>query len=513
MGIKNPIYSILQEERDSPEIRKLLKNSLDMLLNLLNGESGSIMLLDPKKNVLNILSYRGLKEEIARTGEVSLEDRISGYVLKEGTPLILNRGDKFLGRDLPRDDIKSSIVLPIISNGEKIGVISVNRINRGEEFSQSDLDFALLLTRYVFALLVNLITSRKISQELSYLKLVCDVSRELRGHKKLNCLARITTEGMMRLTEGEFGVFLIYEGENERLRAIYSKPKKDPNELLSLEPILNSMLKSREEIFGEAFLYFPIFYKDDVLGALYIEKPDLERYSQEWLKAIELLLEEARFYIKNSLDYSHIEESIRIEERTRMSRELHDIVAQGIAEGIIKAQLIEKLAGKEGKEEVYREVSALESILVRVLNEVRSIIFEERPVKIERKLFDQLRRYMEELNRGSSIEYRLVFSGDERLISQRKKKNIFFIVREALANIRRHSGASSALVELNVMDDGISLIISDDGKGFDMNQYENKRNESFGIKIMEERSELLGGSFKIESSPGKGTRIEVNIPL
>jgi hypothetical protein len=101
MGIKNPIYSILQEERDSPEIRKLLKNSLDMLLNLLNGESGSIMLLDPKKNVLNILSYRGLKEEIARTGEVSLEDRISGYVLKEGTPLILNRGDKFLGRDLP----------------------------------------------------------------------------------------------------------------------------------------------------------------------------------------------------------------------------------------------------------------------------------------------------------------------------------------------------------------------------------------------------------------------------
>jgi signal transduction histidine kinase len=196
-----------------------------------------------------------------------------------------------------------------------------------------------------------------------------------------------------------------------------------------------------------------------------------------------------------------------------MSRELHDIVAQGIAEGIIKAQLIEKLAGKEGKEEVYREVSALESILVRVLNEVRSIIFEERPVKIERKLFDQLRRYMEELNRGSSIEYRLVFSGDERLISQRKIKNIFFIVREALANIRRHSGASSALVELNVMDDGISLIISDDGKGFDMNQYENKRNESFGIKIMEERSELLGGSFKIESSPGKGTRIEVNIPL
>ncbi|MGC8717297.1 MAG: GAF domain-containing protein [bacterium] len=514
MGVKKPIYNILQEEmRESPEIRKLLKNSLDMLLNLLNGESGSIMLLDPERNVLNLLSYKGLKEEIAKMREVSLENGISGYVIKEGIPLILNKGDKFLGKRLPRDDIRSSIVLPIISNGERIGVISVNRITQNEEFSTSDLDFAILLSRYIFAFLMNLIISNRMRRELSYLKVVYNVSRELREHKKLTCLARIVTEGMIKLTDSDLGMFLLYEGENGRLKTIYSKPPKDKEELLRLELILNRMVGNREKVFDEAFLYLPILNGGEIVGVLYLEHPDTDRYDLKLTEAIEFLLEEARFYIKNSLDYFSTKEYARIEERTRISRELHDIVAQGIAEGIIKIQLIKRFIEREDKGEAYKEASSLETMLGGVLNEIRSVIFEERPLKVEKRLFDQLRRYIDELNKGGNIRYKLILSGDEKFISQKKEEIIFYIVREALANIRRHSNASNAVVELSIGDEGIDLIISDDGKGFDMEQYEKKKSEGFGIKIMEERAELFGGQFRIESSPNNGTRIDVNIPL
>lgn len=507
------LSSFLEELDRSNETRVFLENALNMLLNLLNGESGSIMLLDPKRNVLNILSCKGLKEEIARRGEVSLIDGISGYVLKEGNPLILNKGDKFLGRDLTRDEISSSIVLPIVSRGKKLGVISINRISQDEKFSSSDLDFALLLSRYVITFLMNLVISQKVFQELEYLKFVYSISKELRKHKSINCLARIITEGVMKLIDSSLGMFAIYEEEDKELKIISSIPKKGNKKLTDLEPILYKALENKEEVFNSSYLVLPIFYNDEALGVLYVEKSDSSGFTAEQVKAIELLLEEASFNIKNAIDYFNIKESTRLQERTRMSRELHDRVAQGIAEGVIKSQLIKKFIEKEEKKETYKEASALEALLGGVLNEIRFMIFEERPVKMEGKLFDNLRRYIEELNRKNDIEYQLLLSGDEDLISQRKKVNIFYIIQEALANIRRHSSAMKASVELNIEDEEISLIILDDGKGFDMEQYENKKDKVFGIKIMEERTQLLGGVFKIEGVPYKGTKIEINIPL
>jgi len=504
----------LQEEiRESSEIKEFLKNAIDMLLNLLDGESGSIMLLDSKRRVLNIVSYKGLKEEIARNVEVSLGEGISGYVLNEGNPLILNKGDKFLGRDLSREDINSSIVLPLVSRGKKIGVISINRMSQDEGFSSSDLDFAFLLSRYVVTFLMNLIISHKTFQELTYLKLVYNIFRELKKHKSINCLARIITEGVMKLTDGSLGIFAIYKKENKKLRIISSIPKKEDKELLGLEPVLYRALEKKEKISSSSFLCLPFFCNDEVLGALYVEKSGSNGFTTEQVKAIELVLEEAEFDIKNAIDFFNLKELGRLQERTRMSRELHDRVAQGIAEGVIKSQLTKKFIEKDKKEEIYNEVSALESLLVGVLNEIRLMIFEERPVKMEGKLFDNLRGYIEELNRKDNIEYQLILSGDEGLIFQREKEHIFYIIREALANIRRHSSAMKALIELTIDDSEINLTISDDGKGFDMEQYENRKDKVFGIKIMEERTQLLGGIFKIEGVPYKGTKIEVNIPI
>jgi signal transduction histidine kinase len=88
---------------------------------------------------------------------------------------------------------------------------------------------------------------------------------------------------------------------------------------------------------------------------------------------------------------------------------------------------------------------------------------------------------------------------------------LFRIVQEALQNLRKHSGSAKAEVKLIRRADKIFVSVSDQGKGFDMN--DTKSNEGLGVRSMGERARLLRGSFKIHSKPGRGTRVEAAIPL
>ena len=88
---------------------------------------------------------------------------------------------------------------------------------------------------------------------------------------------------------------------------------------------------------------------------------------------------------------------------------------------------------------------------------------------------------------------------------------LFRIVQEGLQNLRKHSGASQAQVSLRKDGDRLRLSVCDEGSGFDTKEKRNK--EGLGIPSMGERVRLLGGQFEIQSEPGKGTRIEVCVPL
>jgi two-component system sensor histidine kinase DegS len=91
---------------------------------------------------------------------------------------------------------------------------------------------------------------------------------------------------------------------------------------------------------------------------------------------------------------------------------------------------------------------------------------------------------------------------------------LFRIVQEALANVRKHSGASHAEVSITIPSSGVlQLIISDNGCGFDTIREESSRPGSFGLKGMRERAENLGGTSRYESEPGRGTRVIVDVPI
>lgn len=204
------------------------------------------------------------------------------------------------------------------------------------------------------------------------------------------------------------------------------------------------------------------------------------------------------------------------EERQRVARDIHDGPAQSMSNVVIKAELCERLIDVD-TERVKLELQKLKAVVRECLNDVRKIIYNLRPMSLDDLgLIPTTQRYIltfkEETGIDVSFKTRGVYAETKSVISLA----VFRIVQEAINNIKKHSMAENAVVNMEFQDDNLKLYIYDDGKGFDSSEIKSKTentNSGFGLISMKERVELLNGKFEITSQPGKGTRINIWIPL
>ena len=146
------------------------------------------------------------------------------------------------------------------------------------------------------------------------------------------------------------------------------------------------------------------------------------------------------------------------------------------------------------------------------MTEMRSLIFELRPAELETEgLAAALRKHVDVLRRLHEQEIELAVDGDRRL-SPDVEKGLLRIAQEALGNALRHSGASHVTLALAARDSRVSLRVTDDGHGFDPEEAVT-RSRRLGLTSMRERAEALGGLLAIESAPGGGTTVDVEVKL
>jgi len=202
------------------------------------------------------------------------------------------------------------------------------------------------------------------------------------------------------------------------------------------------------------------------------------------------------------------------EERKRISRELHDEIAQilvGISFhlGALQQQV------HAGPQVISEKIRVAQGLVRDSVEAVRRFAQDLRPAVLDDLgLVPALRSYLEEVGRHSGVKIRFAaFSGADRLdVSQRTV--IFRIAQEALVNVLRHAQATRVEVVLRRGGGGITLRINDDGRGFDAAKTLRVRSrECIGLLGMRERAEMVGGIFRLVTSPGNGTRIELQIPM
>ncbi|HHW48824.1 MAG TPA: sensor histidine kinase [Clostridiaceae bacterium] len=204
------------------------------------------------------------------------------------------------------------------------------------------------------------------------------------------------------------------------------------------------------------------------------------------------------------------------DERQRVAREIHDGPAQSISNVVLKAEICEKLIDLD-LEKVRVELKNLKKIARDSLQDVRRIIYNLRPMSLDDLgLVPTLQRYIMTFQEETGIAVAFKTRGLYDDIRPAVSLTIFRIVQEAISNVKKHANAQNMIVNLEFMEKHLKLHIYDDGKGFeveDLKLRSNDVNSGFGLINMRERVELLGGDYKINSEPGKGTRINITIPL
>lgn len=203
------------------------------------------------------------------------------------------------------------------------------------------------------------------------------------------------------------------------------------------------------------------------------------------------------------------------EERRRLAREIHDGPAQTLSNVVLRAEICEKLlAGK--REELGPELIKLKKAARETLQEIRRIIFDLRPVSVEDLgLVMSLRRYLDDFKKKTDIRGEVAVSGKEERLPSFIEVAVFRIVQESLNNVSKHSWARNVSIKVDYSPSTLTVSIEDDGRGFDLDEAlrVSTGRDGFGLSSMRERAGLVNAEFKVETAPGRGTKVSLVVPL
>jgi signal transduction histidine kinase len=232
-----------------------------------------------------------------------------------------------------------------------------------------------------------------------------------------------------------------------------------------------------------------------------------ERHCLKSLERSELLKEEMQELSRQIL-------SAQEDERKKISRELHDVIAQTLMGINVRLAALKKEAGINTKG-LGRNIDITQQLVVKSANIVHQFARELRPTVLDDLgLIPALHAFLKSFMTRTGVRAHLTaFAGVEKLDADGRAV-LFRVAQEALTNVDRHAGATSVKVVIRKHVKGICMIITDDGKSFQVQPVLSARgSKRLGLLGMRERVEMVGGCFHIESAPGKGTSITAQIPL
>lgn len=252
----------------------------------------------------------------------------------------------------------------------------------------------------------------------------------------------------------------------------------------------------------------PLMLRDRVVGVLAVDHREHDAYSPRHAEIALAFASQAAVAIENAQLFEATQQKAALEERQRLARELHDSVSQALF-GIGLGARTARSVIESDPERAIPPLDYVLSLAEAGLAEMRALIFELRPEALkEEGIVAALQKQVAALRAryGIEVEATLDAVGEIRLETE---EALYRIAQEALHNTVKHARATWVNLTLTRDAGGIHVLIVDNGRGFDTS---GNFPGHLGLHTMRERAERLGGTYTLTSAPGKGTRIEVNVP-
>ncbi|MBZ0288143.1 MAG: GAF domain-containing protein, partial [Anaerolineae bacterium] len=319
-------------------------------------------------------------------------------------------------------------------------------------------------------------------------------------------LARTDEE---RVTPGESGI--IAETLKTCMPVFGTNAKKDPE--LQYFVAFQSC---------RSVLCIPLRAGFDNYGVLLFGSDRTDAFTDEHTELLTSVGTQATVALQNAVLYENLlnerNRIVEVEEeaRKKLARDLHDGPTQNVAAIAMRMSIIYRMMERT-PDEVPAELKKIEEIARKTTKEIRHMLFTLRPLVLENQgltaALEQLAEKMKETH-DQAVAVR-VSKEAERALDNQQQGPVFYIIEEAVGNARKHAQAKLITVTVNRQEDVVVVQIADNGVGFDTKAVEANYDSrgSLGMVNLKERTELLGGTLRIESKLGRGTTITVLVPI
>jgi len=219
------------------------------------------------------------------------------------------------------------------------------------------------------------------------------------------------------------------------------------------------------------------------------------------------LVNRAAISIANMELFEQTKDLAVMEERNRLARDLHDSAKQKAFAALAQLGTARGILNGNGHL-VAPHLNEAENLVSDVIQELTFLVQEIYPIALQEKgLGSTLREYIFEWENRNDARVQFALRNERRLPLD-VEQALYRITQEALANVARHSQAHRVVISLVYNDDSIQLSLSDDGAGFDTKTKPN----GMGLRSIRERTSSVRGTVQIQSAPGQGTRLIVQVP-
>lgn len=535
------LYEAIWSLTSELSLEVVLQKVTDLSRELVRASYSALGVLGDEDKLVRFITSGISQRGRDRIGRIPEGRGILGVVLRQQTPLRiadLTQHPQSVGIPPNHPRMKSFLGVPIVYKGRALGNIYLTNKIGAEEFSQDDQNLVTLFAAQAAVAIENARLFEDESRRSAQLDVLNRAGRELTSifdlDELFNAVAQLLREGFNYQNIQVYWV----DGANNQLQV---------RAVVGLVAGAVSMGKTRDiriglagwaartgktilcnDVSGDpryspinegfessAELAVPVKVKAEVVAVISVDGMEPYAFDDSDVKTLETLADQMAVAIENiQLSRQQADQSRRLaiaEERDRIGKDLHDGVIQSMyAVGLTLEDIASR--AEEAPGEVQPRIESVVGDLNQAIGDIRAYIMDLRPRELQGRRLDEalesLVRYLED---RTGVTVSLDVGTDLTRLSEQYTVNLWHVFQEAFSNIEKYAKASRVSVALAISDGSLGLDIADDGVGFDLERAELGR--GYGLPNIKDRAERLGGILLVDSAPGKGTKLNIRIPI
>jgi signal transduction histidine kinase len=514
----------------------LLQRLVEVAAELTGARYAALGVIDRSGLQLESFLTTGIDADTqASIGDLPRGRGILGALIRDATPLRLHdlaADARSVGFPPNHPPMSTFLGVPVMLRGVAYGNLYLTEKEGGEDFTEEDQELTMLLAGQAAVAIENARLYESSTLWSRQLESLNEVGNALATETDLDRLLDLVARRLRELIDARLVTVLLPAGRDElRFAAVAGEGGEDLiGQTLSAADSksgrvlgrrrserVDSVLDDPEvdlvvtrQLGAHTGLWVPLSVRDRAIGVIAVHDklgPD-PRFSDSDLRLAETFASRAAVAVDLSQrvarDALRRVVSAQEGERRRLARELHDETGQALTSILLGLKPLEdSLASSTA-------VANVRELVVATLQDVRRLAVELRPAALDDfGLVSALERLTETFaeQTGLAVDFESAL-GSERLPGDTETA-LYRIVQESLTNVVKHARAQRVSISLTRKSGFVTAVIEDDGIGFDA---ANTRDDAFGLSGMRERVALLDGGFEVESSPGAGTTIAVEVP-